>query len=444
MNFTEINLNHALWQALKDENVVEATPIQQHAIPVAMSGRDLVGIAQTGTGKTFAYLIPLIRMWTFQKDRHARILVLVPTRELVLQVVTEAEKLAKYTAIIVKGIYGGTNLKTQALEVAEGADIIVGTPGRVFDMGLHGSLNFRLIKKVVIDEVDEMLNQGFKAQLEKILDLLPEKRQNLMFSATMPADVEDLINTYFNNPEWVEAASPGTPLTQINQKCIEVPNFLTKINLLKLWLTTSSMPLDKVLVFVDTKAKADLVYEALIEVDSENVGIIHSNKDQNYRFRAVSNFATGVHKLLIATDIMSRGLDIRDVSHVINLDIPQDPETYMHRIGRTGRYDKTGEAVSMAAPYEEDALLAIELFMQHEIEKIPLPVDIEISEKLIADELPHISMRNVLGATPKEVKGGGAYHERKMKNQKTNIKISYKEKMLKKYGKPKTRGAKKK
>src|SRR5688572_13088633 len=212
MTFDELNLNTPLLNALSDLGYIHPTTIQHKAFSVIMSGRDVVGIAQTGTGKTFAYLLPCLRQWKFSKEKVPQILILVPTRELVVQVLEEIQKLSKYMSVSATGVYGGTNINTQIGEVMKGVEIIVATPGRLIDLSLKGALKLKAIKKLVIDEVDEMLNLGFRSQLKLVLDLLPLKRQNIMFSATMTKDVEVLIHDFFNQPLKIEAAPTGTPL----------------------------------------------------------------------------------------------------------------------------------------------------------------------------------------------------------------------------------------
>ena len=443
MTFRDLNLSKPLWNALDDAGYTKPTTIQAKAFSVIMSGRDVQGIAQTGTGKTIAYLLPLLRMWSFSKDRHPQILIVVPTRELVVQVVSQVEEVARYTSAVVRGVYGGTNLKTQAAEISDGLDIIVGTPGRLLDLGYHGALNLKMIKKLVIDEVDEMLALGFRSQLEHLMDLLPEKRQNLLFSATITEEVEALIANYFNTPEKVEAAPSGSPLSNINQGLFRVPNFNTKVNLLDL-LLKSRPEMTKILVFVSTKALADELYERVVSTYPDATGVIHSNKDQNFRFNAVNKFQDGTFRVLIATDIIARGLDIEDVSHVINFDMPDEPQNYVHRIGRTGRADKKGESISLVGDLDVDWLEQVEEFMKYEIPVLTLPEDLAISNELTDAELPKVNMKNILGKLPKVKDDSSAFHEKKTKNKKINVKIRYRDKMHAKYGKPKSRGDKKK
>ncbi len=443
MTFRELNLNTPLLNALDEMGIVNPTTIQQKAFSVIMSGKDVLGIAQTGTGKTIAFLLPALRQWKFSKNRIPQILILVPTRELVVQVVEVAEKLAAYTNIVVKGVYGGVNMKTQAWEISEGMDVLVATPGRLRDLALDGFVSLRGVKKLILDEVDEMLDLGFRHQLTSIFDLLPAKRQNLMFSATVTPEVEDLIQTFFTSPERIEAAPTGTPLANIHQTGYEVPNFNTKLNLLEL-LLTENHEMSRVLVFTATKNMADIVYEKMEAVFFDQIGVVHSDKAQNFRFRMVNQFHSGEIRVLIATDLVSRGLDISDVSHVVNFDMPDEPETYIHRIGRTGRADKQGEAISFITPRDEDRQAAIEGLMNIEIPIADLPGSLEISDELSEFDKDKVVMKNLLVKLPKRETSGGAFHEKLAKNKKVNKKVRHADLMWAKYGKPKTRGQKKK
>lgn len=345
MRFDQLNLNSPLLRALDNLGYTQPTTIQERVFAVAMSGKDVCGIAQTGTGKTFAYLLPLLRLWKFNKEKDPQILVLVPTRELVTQVVENVKMLTPFMGVTVVGVYGGVNIKTQVLALEGGADVIVATPGRLFDLAMAGAFKLRTIKKLVVDEMDEMLNLGFRTQLKNIIDLLPAKRQNLLFSATITEDVEALMETYFNDPVKVEAAPTGTPLDNIQQTAYLVPNFNTKVNLLELLLAEDES-MSKVLIFTATKKLADQLFERLEPQFSGTAGVIHSNKEQNHRFNTVKQFKEGVYRFIIATDIVARGIDIAEVTHVFNFDMPEVPEHYIHRIGRTGRADKKGVAIS--------------------------------------------------------------------------------------------------
>ncbi len=441
MNFSDQDLGKPLLNALDDLGYSVPTAIQHKVHSVVMSGADVCGIAQTGTGKTIAYLLPSLRQWKFTKDKMPSVLVVVPTRELVVQVVETIQKLTKYMNVVAAGVYGGVNINTQKLVVEKKVDILVATPGRLFDLVMNGSLKLKLIKKLVIDEVDEMLNLGFRTQLKNILDLLPQKRQNLLFSATLTPEVEELMNLFFNDPVLVEAAPSGTPLENIEQIGYEVPNFNTKVNLLKL-LLAEDKDMTKVLVFVASKKLADELFAQLETLFPETAGVIHSNKEQNHRFNTVKQFREGNYRFIIATDLVARGIDISDVTHVINFDMPDEPEKYMHRIGRTGRAQKKGIAISFITEKENANREKIEALMNFSIPVIPLPDHLEISEVLTEDEIPKVYMKEIQLKIPKKEEVGPAFHEKSAKNSKVNFVVSRKDRMMKKYGKAKTRGQK--
>lgn len=442
MTFDELNLTKPLTRALDDLGYTVPTPIQERVFSVVMSGRDVCGIAQTGTGKTLAYLLPSLRQLQFSKERIPQLLVLVPTRELVVQVLETVRQLTTYMSLVAVGVYGGVNMKPQIAEVQQGADIVVATPGRLVDLLAGGLLKTKAIKKLVIDEVDEMLNLGFRTQLTTILDLLPPKRQNLLFSATLTDDVEQLMDTFFNSPVRVEAAPVGTPLENIAQTAYVVPNFYTKINLLELLLRQHAN-MTKVLVFVATKSLADDIYAQLDSEMPGQVGVIHSNKAQNHRFEAVDQFKTGTHRILIATDIIARGIDVADVSHVINFDIPDLPESYIHRIGRTGRADRKGIATSFVTPADSEKQTAIEALMNYAIPQLPLPSELVLSDELTEDEQPKVNMKLVGMQAPKREDVGPAFHEKADKNKKVNVRRDHAAEKRLKYGRPIKRSGKK-
>jgi ATP-dependent RNA helicase RhlE len=287
-----------------------------------------------------------------------------------------------------------------------------------------------------------MLNLGFRTQLKNILDLLPERRQNLLFSATLIEDVEDLMNDYFHNPIRIEAAPAGTPVDNIVQVAYDVPNFYTKVNLLKLLLTEDET-MTKVLVFAASKKMADELFEQLKPGFPGAAGVIHSNKEQNHRFNTVKQFKEGTYKFIIATDIVSRGIDVAEVTHVINFDLPAVPENYIHRIGRTGRADKQGIAISFITQKEQEAREAIESLMKLAIPKSPLPSHLQISDILTEDEQPKVYMKEIQVKLPKKEERGASFHEKSAKNSKTNKKITRRDQMKKKYGKPITKRGKK-
>ena len=420
MSFENLNLNKPLISALDDLGYIQATPIQEKAFPIIMSGKDMIGIAQTGTGKTFAYLLPILRNLKYSDQKHPRVLIVVPTRELVLQIVKEIEKLSTYTSIRFLAVYGGTNIKTQKQLVYNGVDIIVATPGRLVDLSLTGILRLKDIKQLVIDEVDQMLSLGFRQQLLSFLESLPVKRQNLMFSATMNEEIEAVIANYFYAPLKIEVTPHGTPLEKIIQLCYHVPNFNTKVNLLE-YLLENDSSLSKVLVFVDTKKLADSLFDTLKQRFPDEVIVIHSNLSQTSRINSLKQFHDGTRRILVATDIVARGLDISDVTHVINFDTPETPEDYIHRIGRTGRANKAGTAITFINETEQDFQIAIETMMNKAIPYESLPEQVVISKLLTDDEMPRMVDKI------KQKKGkdtyipGAAFHEKKEKNKKVNL-----------------------
>ena len=436
MTFRELNLKKPLWNALDNLGYQTPTTIQATGFNVMMSGADTIGIAQTGTGKTLAYLLPCLCMWKFSKDPHPQILILVPTRELVAQVVSEVEKLSSFMNVAVGGVYGGTNMNTQAAMVLQGLDILVGTPGRVLDLAKSGSLQLKHIKKVVIDEVDETLSLGFRPQLLHIFEFLPTKKQFMVFSATLSEEVSVFLEDYLISPVRVEAARAGSTLDKIDQSGYHVPNFLSKIILLQHLL--DQMPIEaKVLVFVSSRALADLVFEKIEPNYAEVLGIIHSNKAQNFRFDTVQAFQAGDTRILIATDLIARGIDVTDVSHVINFDIPESTENYIHRIGRTGRADKNGIAITFITEKDQGMLNSIKALTQKEIPLMAIPSDLEWSTELLEFEKPKVEVPGKMLKLPKRDNVGASFHEKKEKNKKVNVRYDHKKAMQDKYGKPK-------
>ncbi|QXP79674.1 MULTISPECIES: DEAD/DEAH box helicase [Winogradskyella] len=441
MTFNDLNLNTPLYNALDDLGFTTPTPIQAESFNVVAAGKDVVGIAQTGTGKTFAYMLPILKSLAYSKQENPRVLILVPTRELVVQVVSEIEKLSKYINNRVLGVYGGTNINTQKQAVAQGQDIIVATPGRLYDLAVSRVLKLKSIQKLVIDEVDVMLDLGFRHQLLNIFDILPERRQNIMYSATMTKDVDELIVDFFKKPSKISIAVSGTPLENISQVRYDVPNFYTKVNLLQ-ELIGDKDEFSKVLIFVAYKRMADRLFDQLEELFPNQSCVIHSNKTQNYRLRSIEQFREGENRLLVATDVMARGLDIEGVSHVINFDTPDYPENYMHRIGRTGRAEKEGQSILFSTNKEQEGLERIEELMQMKIETLDIPEYVEISTELIEEERPQIREHNNPIKRTDADAPGPAFHEKSEKNSKENLGGSYKFKIAAKYKKPKTRGDK--
>ncbi len=440
MGFDDFKISKQLRYAIDDLGFEKPTPIQVEAFPIIRSGKNIVGVSQTGTGKTFAFMLPILQDMKFSNQTDPRVLVVVPTRELALQVTEQIESFAKYITLRVKAVYGGTNINTQAQEVMQGADVIVATPGRLYDLVLNGALKLKSVKQLVVDEVDVMLDLGFRFQLNNIFELLPERRQNIMFSATMTEEIDTLITDFFINPEKISIAVSGTPLDNIEQSCYLVENFYTKLNLLA-DLIKDKDEFNKVLVFTSSKKNADKLYDRLETKFGTEMVVIHSNKSQNYRIRSIEKFNSGQCRILIATDVIARGLDLDAISHVININVPEFPENYMHRIGRTGRAEKSGKSILFYTKKEEESKEEIELLMAYEIPVIEFPEDVEICYDLLPEERPTHNQKDP-GRNLKESTKGASFHEKKAKNQKVNDRGKYRRELAKKYKKSQTRGDK--
>jgi ATP-dependent RNA helicase RhlE len=438
-SFSQFDLPKPLFNAIEDIGFDSPTPMQEQAFSVIRSGKDMVGIAQTGTGKTLAYILPILKDLKFSKQIPPRVVILVPTRELVMQVVEMVESMTKYMNIRVLGIFGGRNINVQKHAVSEGTDILVATPGRFFDIAVCGILQLKSVKKLVIDEIDVMLDEGFRPQIENILELLPKSKQSMMFSATMTEEVDVLIDEYFIAPVRISMAISGTPLDTIEQQAYLVRNFNTKANLLAA-LVADKKEFSKVLVFISGKKLANRLFEQLEERYKGIVSVIHGNKSQNYRINAIKKFEEGKHRILVATDVMARGIDFSKVSHVINFDTPEYPENYIHRIGRTGRAEEDGKTLLFFTEKERDYKEAIEKMMAYDIPQIEFPEGVEITNELIPEEITEIPNK-ILIQPKKDNEKGEAFHEKSKKNQKTNQGGSYLRKM-KQYKKPQTRGDK--
>tara|TARA_Y100000385_G_C13109630_1_gene651728 strand:- start:7737 stop:9089 length:1353 start_codon:yes stop_codon:yes gene_type:complete len=438
ITFSDLNLSKQLQNAVTDLGFTEPTPIQVKAFSVIRSGKDMVGVSQTGTGKTLAYSLPILQDLSFSEQIHPRVLILVPTRELVVQVAEQLETYAEYMNCRIIGVYGGVNINTQKIAVSHGMDILVATPGRLYDLVLARSIQLKSITKLVIDEVDVMLDLGFRFQLTNLFELMPKKRQNTMFSATMTNDISVLIEDFFTKPEKVTIEVSGTPLDNIEQSSYAVPNFYTKANLL-MHLVQDAEEFSKVLVFLSSKRQADRLYETLEEFMVSDVTIVHSNKSQNYRLRSIKQFEEGEKRILISTDVMARGLDIENTSHVINFDTPEFPENYMHRIGRTGRAGNAGKAILFFTEKEAPNKTQIEALMDLKIPVRKIPNEVEESKELTPDE--KLKVREISIISKQDAQSGAGIHKKKAKNQKVNLGSKWKRDGPK-YKKPKSRGDK--
>jgi len=377
--FEVFKLNKQLLTALKDLGYTAPTPIQEKAIPLAMAGHDVMGIAQTGTGKTAAYLLPILMKVKYAQGEDPRAVIFAPTRELVTQIEQNAKALAAYTDLRIVGIYGGKGPKQQLEELKKGVDIIVATPGRFMELYHLQAIYPKQIKTMVLDEADRIMDMGFMPQIRKILEVIPVKRQNMLFSATMADRIIKLSEEFLEFPQKVEAAPQATTLDTIEQRVYHVPNFKTKINMIA-WFFNSAEVVDKVIIFTKTKETANNIFKFIERKINPSVKAIHGNKDQNARLNAFDSFKNGDIKILVATDVSARGIDVSMVSHVINFDVPLLYEDYVHRIGRTGRIYHLGSAWTLVNPAEEYHIGKIEDLIRRQIPVFDLPADLIVEE----------------------------------------------------------------
>lgn len=375
-SFENFKLNKQLLNAVEDAGYKKPTPVQEQAIPLALAGHDLLGIAQTGTGKTAAYLLPILYKLKYAQGMHPRALILAPTRELVLQIAEEALRFSKYTDLRSLSLYGGIGPKTQIEELQKGIDLIISTPGRFMDLYRREEVFTRDIKTMVLDEADKMLDMGFMPQIRSILEVIPVKRQNLLFSATFSARVERLSGEFLEFPERVEIAPQATTAETIRQVKYFVPNLKTKIHLLEHLF--SDERLGRVIVFTKSRKNAEAVFNFLERKDVGEIKVIHANKGQNTRINSMDMFKAGDVRVLVATDVAARGLDISEVSHVINFDVPLIYEDYVHRIGRTGRAEKDGEAITFVNPAEAYHFERIESIIRMAVPEADIPGEVKI------------------------------------------------------------------
>ncbi len=395
MTFSELGLSQSVLQALELKGYDTPTPIQTQAIPTVLTGRDLLGIAQTGTGKTAAFMLPSIdRLVEADKrpgPRQCRMLVLAPTRELAGQIAESAKEYARFAHLKVVTVFGGTSVHKNKQDVARGVDILVATPGRLVDLADQRALDLSKVEVLVLDEADQMLDLGFIHALRAIVRLLPKQRQTLFFSATMPKAIKDLASQYLTDPAHVSVAPQSTTAEKVEQQ-VMFCNASEKQALLTILLRDGlhSKAMDRVLVFTRTKHGADRVVKKLAQAGVQ-ANAIHGNKSQPQRERALGEFKAGKARVLVATDIAARGIDVSGVSHVINFELPNVAEQYVHRIGRTARAGAAGIAISICAPDEKAYLRDIWKLTKADMENVPLPEGLSAEASKVnarAKELP--------------------------------------------------------
>jgi ATP-dependent RNA helicase RhlE len=367
-SFDTLGLRAELLRAVADEGYTQPTPIQAQAIPLVLAGQDLLGAAQTGTGKTAGFTLPILQRLMAtetQGPKKIRALVLVPTRELAAQVQQSIRTYGKHLKMRSTVVYGGVGFQPQAHELRRGVDILVATPGRLLDHAQQRTVDLKSVEILVLDEADRMLDMGFIHDIRKILAMLPAKRQNLLFSATFPDEIRKLASTFMRNPASVEVARRNTPAELVAQVAHPVRTDRKRHLLAHL---VKSNDWQQVLVFTRTKHGANRLAKQL-EGEGIEADAIHGNKSQGARTRALARFKSNELRVLVATDIAARGLDIDALPHVVNYDLPHVPEDYVHRIGRTGRAGATGEAVSLVTQEDRPLMSAIERLMNRKVER---------------------------------------------------------------------------
>ncbi len=423
--FEDFKLNRQLLNAIEDLQYRDPTPIQIKAIPLALAGHDVMGIAQTGTGKTAAFVLPILMKVKYAQGHDPRVLILAPTRELALQIEKNLIELAHYTDLRIVALYGGIGPKRQLEQLEQGVDIIVATPGRFMDIYLKGELVTKQIKTLVLDEADKMMDMGFMPQIRKILEVIPVKRQNLLFSATMPPKVVSLSEEFLEFPEVAEVAPQATTVDTIEQQLYELPNLKSKINMLEYLLDQEEF--SRVIIFTRTKANADNVFKFLDRKGFGPVRVIHSNKSQNSRINAINQFKEGELRILVSTDVSARGIDVSDVSHVINFDVPVIYEDYVHRIGRTGRAKKEGVAITFANQAELLHVGKIEEIIKEKIPRLKTPNQVEIPK---TDKAEQIVIEREIDVFKRKENPDfkGAFHEKKVKHGVKSKKVKFNKK----------------
>ena len=370
VTFDALHLHPNLLKGIHDLGFIRPTPIQTQAIPAILAGRDVIGCAQTGTGKTAAFVLPILhRLLKEQSRGHVRALIIAPTRELALQSMDHLKSLSRYVHLKGAAIFGGVPMEPQISALARGVDIISATPGRLLDHIYSGRIDFVDLEVLVLDEADRMLDMGFLPDIQKILKLLPSKRQNLVFSATMPEEILTLVHQILHDPVMIQIGQRSAPAAGIRHAVYPVPRHL-KTDLLVELLRGQGM--SSVLIFTRTKHYASRLAQTL-ERRGFKVSVLHGDRSQSQRLRALEQFRRGRSQVMVATDIAARGLDIEDISHVINFDMPNTPEDYVHRIGRTARVEATGDAFTLVDRDEEPLIKDIEKVLNRTLPRITLP-----------------------------------------------------------------------
>ncbi len=422
-NFSDLGLNPQLVRACEALGYVHPTDIQLKAIPLLLKGHDVLGIAQTGTGKTAAYALPILMQAKYAQGMNPRALILAPTRELVMQIHEVFTALAAFTDLRILALYGGLGPKAQIDALNGGIDLLIATPGRFMELYLKEVIAVKEIKHLILDEADKMMDMGFMPQIRKILEVIPyKKRQNGLFSATFPEKVENLSHEFLEFPHKIEITPQATTAVNVKQWVYEMPNLKTKMNALKYFLQNPEF--ERVMIFCRSKNVANDLEKFLLDgvVRSGQLRVIHSNKGQNTRINAMHLFREGNLRVLLTTDVTARGIDIPLVSHVINFDVPLIYEDYVHRIGRTGRAEALGESITFVTMAEKYHWEKIEKVIQQKLDFTPLPSEIEI------EKTPFVEQQEMLRALDDQKRREnpdfkGAFHEKKARPKTKSSKL---------------------
>ena len=412
LSFADLKLNRQLLDAIAEMGYQAPTPVQEKTIPAILGGADVMAIAQTGTGKTAAYLLPLLRLLNYPQGDDARALIIVPTRELSVQVGQAIHDLGKYTGLRHAVAFGGQGAKEQIAAITKGIDLLVVSPGRYLDLYAHGHIRSRKVRHFVVDEAERLMDKSFIGQFHRILETMPQKRQNLLFSATMSDLVKRIAADFLDFPVEINIQPEVKTAATVTQACYRVPNLRTKLNLL-LHLLGEGANFTKVIIFCRTKAGATGLGKFLERtIGADQVIVIHGNKTQQTRINAMQRFRETPVRLLVTTDLAARGLDVPDVSHVINFDLPLVYEDYIHRIGRTGRAFRTGHSITFAHMADEYHLEQIERLTGQKIRQLEMPAKVEVTETLYEERQE--MLREIDRQRRMEDPGfKGAFHEKK-------------------------------
>lgn len=426
MKFEELKISKSLLKGVRENGFDDMTPIQEQMIPKAIGGKDIIGIAPTGTGKTAAFLVPLMHRLKYgQKSANVRALILLPTKELAIQVQEQAVKINQYCDFDIKVVFGGIGISKNMEDLQNGCDILIGTPGRVFDIYKSQIINFKKLEVLVLDECDRMMDMGFKHQLYQMLEIIPSKRQNFLLSATFPPVVETITEDFLEFPLKIEVSPQSTIAETITHFKYDIPDIRSKVKFLAYLIDTGA--LGKTLVFVRKKESATQIAKYIERKLGDIVRVIHSNKGQYSRINAIQDFRDNKISVLISTDVSARGIDVPDITHVINFEFPKKIEDYVHRVGRTGRAGKEGIAINFCNKIERIYLNdLLEAKKIKEVKSLGLPKNFEL-EKMDKSEILTIEREIDELKQKRDPSYKGAFHKKKTSAEKSAFKKVRKE-----------------